>query len=63
MQEMGWVRAGAGRALTLTPAGSRLLVDVRAAWEKAQAAAEKELGRAMFAQLRRVLPSPLKGGR
>jgi DNA-binding MarR family transcriptional regulator len=63
MEEMGWVRAGEGRVWTLTPAGSRLLVAVHAAWEKAQAAAERELGGTTFAQLRRVLPSPLKGPR
>jgi DNA-binding MarR family transcriptional regulator len=66
MRHIGWVRAGraagdAGRLVTLTPAGSRLLVEVREAWEKAQAAAEEELGKTTFAQLRSALPSPLKG--
>jgi len=46
--------------VTLTPAGSRLLADLRPAWEKAQAAAEAELGEKPFAQLRAALPSPLK---
>ena len=66
MEQIGWVRAGraggdAGRLVTLTPAGSRLLLEVREAWEKAQAAAEEELGKTTFAQLRNALPSPLKG--
>ena len=64
MEQLGWVRSAAaparrGRFVTLTPAGSRLLIDVRKAWEKAQAAAEVELGRKPFAQLREALPSPL----
>jgi DNA-binding transcriptional LysR family regulator len=45
----------------LTPAGSRLLLEVREAWEKAQAAAEEELGKTTFSQLRSALPSPLRG--
>jgi len=66
MEQIGWVRAGraagnAGRLVTLTPAGSRLLLEVRESWEKAQAAAEEELGKTTFAQLRNALPSPLKG--
>ena len=66
MEHIGWVRAGraagdARRLVTLTPAGSRLLLEVREAWEKAQAAAEEELGKTTFAQLRSALPSPLKG--
>ena len=66
MEQIGWVRAGraagdAGRLVTLTTAGSRLLLEVREAWEKAQAAAEEELGKTTFAQLRNALPSPLKG--
>ena len=44
----------------LTPRGSRLLLDVHEAWEKAQAAAEEELGQETFAKLRSALPSPLK---
>lgn len=66
MQEIGWVRSQtgpAGRVLTLTRAGSRLLVNVREAWESAQAAAEKELGETTYAQLRSALPSPLQGRR
>jgi DNA-binding MarR family transcriptional regulator len=66
MEHIGWVRGGpaggdAGRLVTLTPAGSRRLLEVREAWEKAQAEAEEELGKTTFAQLRRALPSPLKG--
>jgi DNA-binding MarR family transcriptional regulator len=64
MEEIGWVRAGpvgeTGRLVTLTRAGSRLLIEVRGAWEKAQAAAEEELGKTTFARLRTALPSPLK---
>ena len=66
MEQIGWVRSGraagdVGRLVTLTPAGSRLLLEVREAWENAQAAAEEELGKTTFAQLRKALPSPLKG--
>jgi DNA-binding MarR family transcriptional regulator len=64
LEQAGWVRSGApsrdGRLVTLTPAGSRLLVDVRGAWEKAQATARTELGHGPFAQLQRALPSPLE---
>jgi len=64
MEEAGWVRSGAasrkGRLVTLTPAGSRLLVGVRGAWEKAQASARAELGNGPFAQLQKALPSPLE---
>ena len=64
MEKIGWVRAGpaagdTGRRVTLTRAGSRLLLEVRDAWEKAQAAAEEELGKTTFARLRTALPSPL----
>ena len=64
MEQLGWVRSEAalprgGRIVTLTPAGSRLLTDVRPAWEKAQARARAELGQKPFAQLRDALPSPL----
>lgn len=64
MEQLGWVRsrggpAGVGRPVTLTRAGSRLLVEVRDAWEKAQEAAQSELGPRPFAQLRNALPSPL----
>jgi DNA-binding MarR family transcriptional regulator len=65
MEQAGWVRSGpalgVGRAVTLTPAGSRLLLEVREAWEAAQAAAQEVLGRRTFAQLRNALPSPLRG--
>ena len=65
MEQLGWIRSEAalprgGRIVTLTPAGSRLLTDVRPAWEKAQARARAELGEKPFAQLRAALPSPLK---
>jgi DNA-binding MarR family transcriptional regulator len=59
MEQAGWVRSGGGRVMTLTPAGARLLIEVRGAWEKAQAAAQEALGRRTFAQLRKALPSPL----
>jgi DNA-binding MarR family transcriptional regulator len=64
MEDAGWIRIASpadGRVVTLTPSGSRLLLDVREAWEKAQAAAEEELGQATYAQLRNALPAPLKG--
>ena len=66
MENLGWVRSArpsmdGGRLVTLTPAGSRLLLEVREAWEQAQAAAQEEVGRRTFAQLRKVLPSPLGG--
>jgi DNA-binding MarR family transcriptional regulator len=65
MEQLGWLRSneagpGGGRFVTLTPAGSRLLTDLRPAWEKAQAAARAELGHEPFAQLLAALPSPLK---
>jgi DNA-binding transcriptional LysR family regulator len=65
MEQLGWVKSEealprGGRVVTLTPAGSRLLAGVRPAWEKAQAAAEAELGHKPFAQLRAALPSPLE---
>jgi DNA-binding MarR family transcriptional regulator len=64
MERLGWVRSGTvaarrGQFVSLTPAGSRLLVEVRGAWQKAQAAAEAELGERPYAQLRAALPSPL----
>ena len=66
MEQLGWVRPSealprGGRFVALTPAGSRLLAEVRPAWEKAQAAAQAELGQKPFAQLREALPSPLDG--
>ena len=67
MERLGWVRSGPssreGRLLDLTPAGSRLLVEVRGAWENAQASARAELGQGAFAQLRKALPSPLARSR
>lgn len=67
MEQLGWVRSGPssrrGRVVTLTPAGSRLLVEVRGAWEKAQESARAELGHGPFAQLRKALPSPLARSR
>jgi DNA-binding transcriptional LysR family regulator len=65
MEQAGWVRSapaspGGGRVVTLTPAGSRLLLEMREAWERAQAAAQEALGRKTVAQLRNALPSPLK---
>ena len=67
MEQLGWIRSEAtlprgGRVLTLTPAGSRLLTEVRPAWDEAQAAAQAELGNKPFAQLRQALPSPLTSG-
>jgi DNA-binding MarR family transcriptional regulator len=64
MERLGWVRSEAaparrGQLVTLTPAGARLLIDVRPAWQEAQAAAQAELGEKSFAQLRAALPSPL----
>ena len=61
MEQSGWVhseptRAGRGRSLTLTPAGSRLLIKVRPAWEKGQATALAELGQRPLAQLQKLLP-------
>jgi DNA-binding MarR family transcriptional regulator len=66
MEQAGWVRSGlprGGRVVTLTLAGSRLLIEVHEAWEKAQLAAQEALGRRTFAQLRSALPSPLKAHR
>jgi len=67
MEQSGWVRgdvsAKGGRRMSLTPRGSRLLVDVHHAWEKAQAAAQDELGQETFTRLRSALPSPLKSRR
>jgi len=65
MEQLGWVRTAAsprsrGRIVILTPAGSRLLVELEETWNKAQAAVEKQLGPRDFARLRAALPSPLK---
>jgi len=67
MQQRGWVRsdpvpARRGRSLALTPAGSRVLIQARPAWEKAQAAARAELGRRSFAQLQKLLSPPFDVG-
>lgn len=68
MEQAGWVRSSAasprgGRLVALTPAGSRLLVEVHPAWVKAQASARAELGQRSFAQLQKALPSPLEVAR
>lgn len=67
MERLGWLRSeavpGGGRVVELTVAGSRLLLDVRDAWKRAQAAARAELGHETFAQLRNALASPLDRGR
>lgn len=62
MGQLGWVRSTAarrGRAVTLTRAGSRLLVNLEKTWNEAQAAVERHLGKSQFARLRSALPSPL----
>ncbi len=63
MESLGWVRSDPtvprrGRPLGLTPAGSRILIKMRAVWEKAQAMALSELGQRSFAQPHKLL-SPL----
>jgi len=60
MEDLGWIRfdprqSGRGRSISLTPAGTRLLLEVRPAWEKAQEAARSQLGRGAFAGLRKLL--------
>jgi len=65
MQQLGWIRfAPTGsrrrRSISLTPAGARLLLEVRPAWEKAQETARSQLGRGAFAGLRKLLP-PIGG--
>jgi len=60
MEHLGWIRfdprqSGRGRSISLTPAGTRLLLEVRPAWEKAQEAARSQLGRGAFAGLRKLL--------
>jgi DNA-binding MarR family transcriptional regulator len=63
MEQLGWVRTTAaprGRAVALTPTGSRLLVDVERAWNDAQIALERQLGKRLFARLRSALPSPVR---
>ncbi len=60
MEHLGWIRfdprqSGRGRSISLTPAGTRLLLEVRPAWEKAQETARSQLGRGAFAGLRKLL--------
>jgi DNA-binding MarR family transcriptional regulator len=60
MEVLGWIRfdprqSSRGRSISLTPAGTRLLLQVRPAWEKAQETARSQLGRGAFAQLRKLL--------
>ncbi len=62
MESLGWVRSDPevprrGRPWWLTPAGSRILVKMRAVWEKAQAMARVELGQRSFAQPHKLLSS------
>jgi len=62
MEALGWVRSNPnmprrGRRLSLTPAGSRMLVEMRAVWAKAQATALAELGQRSFAQPHKLLSS------
>jgi len=66
MEQLGWIRsdpaqARRGRSLTLTTAGSRLLIEAGPAWEKAQARALAELGQRPFVQLQKLLPGPCPG--
>ena len=63
MERLGWVHSDPkvprrGRSLELTPAGSRILIRMRGAWEKAQAMALVELGERSLAQPHKLL-SPL----
>jgi DNA-binding MarR family transcriptional regulator len=60
MEVLGWIRfdlrqSGRGRSISLTSAGTRLLLQVRPAWEKAQETARSQLGRGAFAPLRKLL--------
>jgi len=60
MESLGWVHSDPnvprrGRFLRLTPAGSRILIKMRAVWEMAQAMALVELGERSFAQPRKLL--------
>jgi DNA-binding MarR family transcriptional regulator len=60
MEVLGWIRfdlrqSGRGRSISLTSAGTRLLLQVRPAWEKAQETARTQLGRGAFAGLRKLL--------
>lgn len=60
MEHLGWIRfdprqSGRGRSISLTPAGTRLLLQIRPAWEKAQETARSQLGRGAFAGLRKLL--------
>ena len=60
MEQLGWIRSAPGRggAISIAPAGARLLLEARPAWEKAQRAALSQLGRDAFGQLRQLLPPP-----
>jgi DNA-binding MarR family transcriptional regulator len=60
MKQLGWIRFDPsqptrGRSILLTPAGSRLLVQVRPAWKRAQETARSQLGQGAFARLRKLL--------
>ncbi|HXL39394.1 MAG TPA: MarR family winged helix-turn-helix transcriptional regulator [Myxococcales bacterium] len=60
MELLGWIRfdprqSSRGRTISLTPAGTRLFLEVRPAWEKAQETARSQLGRRAFARLRNLL--------
>jgi len=60
MELLGWIRfdprqSSRGRTISLTTAGTRLLLEVRPAWEKAQETARSQLGRRAFARLRNLL--------
>jgi DNA-binding MarR family transcriptional regulator len=62
MEGLGWVHSDPtlprrGRALRLTPAGSRMLIKMRTVWEKAQSKAMAELGERSFAQPHKLLSS------
>ncbi len=62
MEGLGWVHSDPavprrGRALRLTPAGSRMLINMLAVWEKAQAKAMEELGQRSFPQPHKLLSS------
>lgn len=63
MEALGWVRSNPnlprrGRRLSLTPAGSRMLIEMRPVWAKAQAMALVELGERSFERPHKLL-SPL----
>ena len=61
MEQLGWIRSGSpessrGRSISLTPAGTRLLLQIRPSWEQAQETARSQLGRGAFGRLRKLLP-------